>query len=479
MDINRKSWFNALKQLINQFYLNVTPTKFFVVIAAIFGLTFLLITPPFQTPDEEVHFYRTYQISQGNLVPDNNGTVVGGMLPRSLAKTVEVTSQQPPLKFQPDVKYALHKTRVALSIKEVTGDKVLYDFSATAYYSLVSYLPQTLGILIARVINTPPVVMMYAGRLMSLIAWIILFSLAIRFMPYKKWALVAVGLLPMALFEATSLSADSMTYGLLALALALILKFNFEKKLLDIKKVVLLTTVLTLLVLSKEIMFIFLFLIFLLPSSILGNQKFSHYKRAALIAIPLLCFVGWMMTVSSLDVQNTGIFNPNPTEQIKFIIEKPLAYANVVFQTYFFTHSDGIARSFIGTFGWLDAPLSELIATIGYISLAFIFMASYGLKIAPLNRKNKLIILFTGLVYWAATTTALYLYYDPVKFKYIIGLQGRYFIPLALLAIPLLYGSWLRTSKSLYIKIAILMPLFMLISSVITIFYRYYVVTTT
>ena len=49
-----------------------------------FGLVMLIITPPFEAPDEPHHFMRAYQISQGQLLPTFRNNKGGDELPESI-----------------------------------------------------------------------------------------------------------------------------------------------------------------------------------------------------------------------------------------------------------------------------------------------------------------------------------------------------------------------------------------------------------
>ena len=44
---------------------NIQPEKAFLVLALIFGIAILCINPPFQVPDEQVHFYKSYALTDG------------------------------------------------------------------------------------------------------------------------------------------------------------------------------------------------------------------------------------------------------------------------------------------------------------------------------------------------------------------------------------------------------------------------------
>jgi hypothetical protein len=71
-----KSWFGRLDHC-------------YALIALLIGFLYLLITPPFQVPDEPNHFFRCYQISEGHLLPERLESQVGGEIPRSLIDTVQ------------------------------------------------------------------------------------------------------------------------------------------------------------------------------------------------------------------------------------------------------------------------------------------------------------------------------------------------------------------------------------------------------
>lgn len=40
----------------------------FILFALLFGLLFVFVTPPFQSVDEQAHFFRAYGISSGQFV---------------------------------------------------------------------------------------------------------------------------------------------------------------------------------------------------------------------------------------------------------------------------------------------------------------------------------------------------------------------------------------------------------------------------
>jgi uncharacterized membrane protein len=462
---------------LRQFISQLTPLKFFIITASVFGLVFLFLTPPFQTPDEGIHFYRTYQLSQFNFIVDPiKGGGYGGVLPSSLGKTEMLTTTKPSITFYANLKYNGHKTLKALKIQLNPKQTSTYNFGATGGYSPVAYIPQVAGMLIGRLLGLQPIILMYLARFGNLCAWILLICLSIKLMPRKKWAVAFFGLLPTALFQATSESVDVMAIGVAAALFAYIMYLLDKKKILSYKQILILLMMGIALVLTKEIMFVFLALLFLIPWRLLDSKRRSFLIKAALIIIPFILFAIWTDITSHIVTASSLGNGVDPAGQIKFLLRSPYSFINVLWNTYFFTWGDSIIRSLIGTFGWGDTPLAEWIVMVGYLGLLFTYIVSTTGKFkAWLDKKQKLILALVIVGYWLAANAALYVYYSPVGFKIIYGMQGRYFLPIVLLLLPLFFGKWLRSSRYLYRSVAIYVPTFLLIASVITIYTRFFI----
>jgi uncharacterized membrane protein len=90
-----------------------------------------------------------------------------------------------------------------------------------------------------------------------------------------------------------------------------------------------------------------------------------------------------------------------------------------------------------------------------------------------LRTKEKWIVLTLMGTLFLAISTALYVYYDAVRYREIVGLQGRYFIPIVILAVPVIDGLF-KVKPQIYKGIAITLPVLLLGASVVTIAFRYY-----
>jgi uncharacterized membrane protein len=464
-----------MKEKIRRYILGLNPVNFFVITAGLFGLLFILITPPLQGADETVHFLRAYQVATFNAVSDKSGEEVGGVLPESIGETIR-TIKPGEVAFQPNVKYLGYRTKAALSINNDNGKEKFYSFSGGASYSPVAYIGAASGIIVSRLLDLPPIVALYAGRLGNLILWILLIAGSVALLPRRKWVLVFVGLLPMALFQAATINGDAVMIGSLAILLSLLLRLRLKKDLIQPTEIVSLALVASVMVLSKQIMVLFLPLILLLKRKSFRSTDNHIIAKIFVIGIPLLiCFL-WIFV--SKGVSNSGP-PPNASDaasQFDFILTSPHSFINVMWNTYFYTWGDSITRSFVGTFGWSDTPLSSIIVTSGYVGGALLLLGVDDNKEQNiLSKLEKLIILGIALIYTLAVSVSLYLYYSPVGFKIIQGLQGRYYIPLLAMFAPFLATKRVRIQTNFYKVLAVSLPTFLLIASTITLYVRYYI----
>ena len=67
---------------------NIQPHIFFIYTAVFFIILINLVTPPLQAPDEFNHFYRAYQIADGQFLPNKVDKRLGGEMPNCINEFV-------------------------------------------------------------------------------------------------------------------------------------------------------------------------------------------------------------------------------------------------------------------------------------------------------------------------------------------------------------------------------------------------------
>ena len=464
------------------------PEKAFVTIGLIFGILFLLITPPFQAADENNHYYRSFQISSGQIIAEKQQDEVGGFLPKNLVTTTEKISAGIP--FNPKAKQNPESIFSLLNLPLESNNKVFIAFPNTAVYSPVPYLPQIIGITLGKTINLTPILIMYVGRVCNLLVWLVLGYFAIKVTPICKWTFFLLALTPMSLFQAASLSADGVTNGVSFLLIATFLQLALAEV---VSKTQIFTIFLlsVLLALSKQAYFPLVGLFLLIPVEKIGNRKKYIGIFALLCLASVLAILSWSLI--SKGTYTTLVPNVAPGKQIQFILTHPFDLIGVILRTFF---DDGIEyiSQFIGKLGWLDTKLPPLFILSYLAMLVFsVFQtdnitrrkdtvireddSSVSVQIYKdilLSTKQKRIMLLILVLNIILIATILYISWTPVAKNRVFGLQGRYFIPLAPILFLLLYNNKFQVKIRNFKIITVLYSVFSGTLTAVVLLKRYY-----
>lgn len=424
---------------IEKLFSSSNPSKTFLILATIFGILFILITPPFQVPDEYVHFYRAFQISEGQLVAEIHQGQIGGFLPKSVLTTTENVSKDIP--FNPNNKQD-PKLIFSLLKLPINSEKVFIGFPSASLYSPIPYLPQALGIAIGRIFGLSPLMLMYLGRLFNLITWLFIVHLSIKITPIFKWVLFLIVLTPISLFQASSLSADALTNALAILFISFVLQLalNKDKKFIDKKHTIFIFVISSLLSLSKLAYFPLTFLFLIIPIKKLGNKHSYIMAFCLLLLLNIICILGWYFKVKFIELPYPP--NVSPSAQLSLILKHPFDLISTIINTLSVFGKDYIYQ-FVGRLGWLDTPLPISLINSYLITIVVVALLNHQ-KEFLLSWKQKCIILTIFVSNLSLVMILLYLHWTPVGKTIIEGVQGRYFIPLSPLFFLLLYNRAIK-----------------------------------
>lgn len=243
--------------------------------------------------------------------------------------------------------------------------------------------------------------------------------------------------------------------------------------------------------LTKQTNIVFLLPILFLPKNIFKSLwgKFGFIVVGA--GISIFAAISWYLIMKYQkyelnDAKTLDIGNVNPVEQLKYVVEYPLKFIETLFRTYIFGgfHNPTILPNFywISMYGFFSLFAYQLpipFISLGYIILliAFLYTGSERQKMKPVIKLS--IIQTVEFVLAAiAVALALYLVWTPVGATTVDGIQGRYFIPLIPLLIPLftIVSRWIRISLDKPYRMGMLVSVVSLInlSATILLTLRYF-----
>ena len=362
----------------------LTPERFFLFCGLLFGLIFLIVTPPFQTPDELSHFYRAYQISEGDFIGVNKDQRVGGDLPVSLANSYA------PFRYirrheQVTTSWSIIIQQLDSNLNE--KNRKFVDFPNTGMYSFVSYIPQASGVFILRNFNLPPICIFYGARLLTLLFWVCCIFFVIRLLPFYKWLFTLLALLPMSVASNMSLSADVMTNAIAFMVIAYSFHLAYTQPWIAPRHMLLFTLLGIVLALAKVVYLPLILLVFLIPQRKFINKRSYSIQLFLLFAFSGLTALGWSAVMKDLYVP-FKLYNPIATEepmlwasmvscanmpdQLQYILSQSWWYIPYVIGHSVITAFPMYSQSYIGTFGWLDTYLPIGMVCSGYVVIMLV-----------------------------------------------------------------------------------------------------------
>lgn len=214
--------------------------RLFVVVAITTGLAFALLTPPASQDDEYRHFVRAYDIAQGNLhaelyepvgnekgmtIPLGNNQLALVEVPEEI-NTIRLlaTGNIDDNSYQSEVNNNLSVNKIMgiLSNPEQEGTQRVSDI-VCIYKGLWDYWPQTLFIVIGRLLHIRSLLIYYLARIGQMLACVLLAWLALKLVPEYKNLIWLSYFVPNEMILRSSNNPDGLMFAECLLLLAIIL----------------------------------------------------------------------------------------------------------------------------------------------------------------------------------------------------------------------------------------------------------------
>lgn len=417
--------------------------KFYIPLALLMGFIFQIVIAVYGVPDEPWHMDTAYKLSNDLLFVEDTQEP-GRIMKRQcdiimsdmLANGVESNSYYQLLNHT----FEKPENVELVQVKYTDSGNLVPDFV---------FLPTAIGISIGRVLGLSALLTMQLGRICNLLAFILLTWCAIRVTPYGKNVFAALGFVPIALQQGASASYDAIINGIIFLFIATCLRLleSKEKK----KKDIITTLVLIVLIaLLKGGVYlpVTLLMLLLIDKKNLKNWLYTVKKRWLISGIGLLCAVLGIMVkkftpvISGIMVTNTDVSNKNTLYSLSYLLRHPLKGVYLYWNTIMMSGDKYAGGILGGRLGWHDIKINWIFIVIILVSIILFvhveqdqFQGEKKQKIAMASICIVSIVLIMLSMLFACTKL------DDVQ---IIGLQGRYYLPLAPMLFMLTANSMIR-----------------------------------
>ncbi len=401
--------------------------KRYLFLSLVVGSVFLIVLPYTKVPDEGNHYLRIFEITEGHMISDKNDEGTGGQyLPKM--DYADVNAQK-----------STYSDIWSASDKTVNyGEERWYSFSNTSLYAPVSYLPQLIGVMIGKLIFATTFGISLMGKIFAMLCSVIMVYFSVKYIPMKKLSIVMLAMTPMFLQESVSMAADCFINALcmLAISYALYLAYG-EKKALSRFDLSFIYVSVILIALCKIVYLPICAIYFIIPKEKFGSAKKYWGILGSACGIAVIANLIWLSISTGYLIEfNEGV---DSAEQVAYVLSHPITFIQTTYRTVKASGLNWLMMFLGSNLAWLEVGVSSIFLVI-YAALILISSVTMEKDEIIIYKKDKYIAGGICLAVTALIFASLYVQWTPVGEDVINGIQGRYFIPIAIMLCTM-FGS--------------------------------------
>lgn len=407
----------------------------------LFGSLYLMVLAPLSAPDEISHFMSAYEVSNrliGEEAVNSDGYVMIRREDDFLQNIYGASGDQERIslgRVLDEEAYRLTEERRSPLFIGKTPEK--REQMPSVYRSVnttpAAYLVPALGITAARILGLNCIGLAFAGRLFNLIFYAVMCFLSIRFLPAGKQILLGVSLLPMSLHLAASYSYDAFLSGMCFFFASYCIYLAYQKPVVQKRDIVLLVVLIAALGPCKIVYAVFMGFALLIPIKKFGNLKWWLLSALAVFA----AFVLAMAVVNGQAVNDytagSDSFVTWAGEEgftIPLLLHNPVLFVKMLYETVVHQADEWFLSMMGSTLGNLDPVLSTPFVIVAAMTACLLALSTRKAGEALyLTGIQKGLILFLAAVCLLGLMTAMLTSWTPLSSQVILGVQGRYLIP--------------------------------------------------
>jgi len=404
---------------------DLLPARIFLLVAPLIFAAYALLTPPFQTFDENQHLYRAWQIASLQLTAERRGAESGGSLPPGLEKATlqEIGSVVP----QGERKAMVRPLSAMFSLNTSVGagrPHIFYNFFGAAVYSPVGYVPQVIAVDIGRSTGFSVEWIVRLGRLLNSALCILLIWWALVQLPFGRWAMAIVAFLPPTAAGAASFGQDGLVIGAAFLLTALGLRTAVEHH--WTPRRVLISAIAAIAVTLSKFVYLPLVAVPLLPKPRAIPSWRWAWPPLLIGSLAALLAVAWMR-INAHSIVSFLPSLPSPSEHVFWIVQHPLGYAALVARTY--AAMLPVLWAGFYRFGDSTVPIDVSAAVAGTAALLLILIHGDD-HATGLTRARRAWMLSIAAIVAVLIASAIFVSFTRLSAAYIPSIQARYFVPI-------------------------------------------------
>lgn len=420
--------------------------KIFLIIFSL-GILYCAVIAPDTVPDEPSHTDTAYAVSNKIMgIPDSDK-------PGYIYKRVEDINNDAEERQSLGVEnyrwiyHNLFRKPVDTSLVECAVRNNLGNAG------IIFYIPQALGISLGRILGLGMLPTLYLGRIFSLLCYVILLIISLKKIPVGKLTLLLIGVLPISLQQAASMSYDGIINAIFFLYLSYCLFAIYGKEKLKILDIIIIALSGGLIASVKGGVY---FLLCFLPLLIIWRNKniTKNEKNSIILIIIMFCSIfikeRLFNTIVRLTATQGSVVGGSKNQQLYtfgYLLKNPIRLIGLYLNSIHEQADMQIRNLFGGNLAWRNVNIDW------YIVILFIVI----ILISTIRNNNDIYISKTDRVFMGIIAFLTYilielsmlLSWTPINLNYITGVQGRYFLPFILLILLCIRNSVISIKKNI------------------------------
>lgn len=377
------------------------------------GISIAIRQAPFHMPDEGAHYLRAYEVSKLHLI--NLPNSVGVDMP--CGEYAVVAAKYYPIAFMQ--KNAVDaQADLACKVRTV---------STAGSYSFVPYIPAALALAIIEKFNLTTEGKLAAARIANFSVWFSVLFFSLLLLKGGRVLMGCLILMPSFFWQLVALSADGATVASCLAYVCFVLRIAQRKLHLTRGVIKVLIALAVFIGASKGVYAPVALLAFGLWERLPSK---SWLYKLCVLSCPTLAALGIFLAQAALSDPHLVYLgnNANPTLQLSYVAQNPM--------TFIYLMTQSVSRTEITS---LVAPGYAVPNSGRGFGITIVSLGTIAILMActdfGINKKFRLVSGLLVFVVLSGVCLPLYLTYSPVKFDSILGLQGRYYLPI----LPLLF----------------------------------------
>ena len=410
----------------------------YLIAAVVLGIIYFILIPEGQTPDEFTHIETAYDVS--NVV-----------LGYKHGSDIEMRKC--------DIDEEVLSADYRRGTYNVYVDQLLHDHSAGGETQMLGdtplntnrylYYPAALGMIIGRLLKWGTVPTYFLGALLNYIVFVAIAFYSIKKIPFGKTMVFLFSILPITMQQVTSYSYDCGILALSVLMLAMTLRTAYEDDI-TIKDFIILGITTLLIASVKNGAYFFMVFLNIMPLlKFRKNNKIYFRIIIGIIAAAMLTLL-FPIINNIISSSNGGTlmngyvsWADEPGYTVSYLLHNPIILIEVCWNTFTMYFGDYIYKMIGGSLGWLNINLSWWIILTLIVTLFISAMKKQDetIDIRPWCRWLFAIIALYSI---GCTAAAMLLDWTPLSYTQILGIQGRYFLPILMPLLLIMRGNWIK-----------------------------------